>query len=152
MSELKHEIEESLLSRGVIVQEVKNTDELCSSIMKKYVTGKPSAWWLSLKHIKERVAFEDDSGFRHISNYIDCIDSEFNTKTEKVYFIADENDTDEYSMLAYLIDRKYIEIIIESCRYFEYYVVPLDISWLICETEHGEIIFCQQRVSHPNVQ
>jgi hypothetical protein len=112
--------------------------------MKKYVEGTPRVWWLSLKYIKTRVAFDDDSGFKYINNYIDRIDKESNKKTKEVYFIADEDSAEEYEMLIYLVDRKYIEHIIESCRYFEYYIVPMDISWLICETEHGEIIFCEE--------
>ncbi|HFW0355544.1 TPA: protein SciX, partial [Salmonella enterica subsp. enterica serovar Typhimurium] len=32
--------------------------------------------------------------------------------------------------------------IIENCRYFEYYVADHELSWLICENDHGDLIVC----------
>ncbi|EKN1469811.1 hypothetical protein PWK59_004616, partial [Salmonella enterica] len=55
------------------------------------------------------------------------------------FLIADEDNEQIY---VYNVPLNSLPEIIENCRYFEYSVADHELSWLICENDHGDLIVC----------
>ncbi|HFW0497786.1 TPA: protein SciX, partial [Salmonella enterica subsp. enterica serovar Saintpaul] len=51
-------------------------------------------------------------------------------------------DEDNEQIYVYNVPLNSLPEIIENCRYFEYYVADHELSWLICENDHGDLIVC----------
>ena len=62
------------------------------------------------------------------------------TPPKIVYFIADIDDESETSPV-FKLNLDKVSNILEECQFFEYYICPLDLSWLICENDHNQILF-----------
>lgn len=137
MTEFQKELEESFKKAGVHGFNVENSAEIMSKIKNKYVEGNPRAWWLSLKNKVETIPYEDNSAYKNIPALIKGRYPE--TISSIVYFIADE---DNESLYLYRIPLEKLTLIIEECRYFEYYIVSSELSWMVCENDHGELILC----------
>ncbi|MDV5355398.1 hypothetical protein QM201_10920 [Enterobacter asburiae] len=138
ISGLKKEIESALTALNIDERRVDNAEFMLNAIKHKFVAGDPRAWWLSLKNKIEARFFEDNAGYK-------CIPEIAHTRfqcsyDEDVFLVVDMDN--EVSQL-YCIPVKVLTSLIEACRYFEYYVVAKDLSWLICENDHGEIITCK---------
>jgi hypothetical protein len=56
---------------------------------------------------------------------------------EDVWLIADE-DNEEKIILGLSIEL--IPSVLEECYYFEYYITPKDLSWLLAENDHGDLL------------
>lgn len=139
MSAFKIELEDVIKNLGINNYIVDRSEKIISEIKHTYVNGNPRAWWLSLKHRHDIFSYTDDSGYKNISRIVsERLNSEA-VLNEQVFFIADEDN--EY-MYLYNIPLCFLVHIIEGCRYFEYYVVAHDLSWLICENDHGDLIVC----------
>ena len=76
-------------------------------------------------------------GFRHIE---DILIQNNVVPPETVYFIADIDDESEDNPV-FKISLDKVPNVLEECRFFEYYICPFDLSWLICENDHDEILF-----------
>ena len=145
-TDLQLEIEEAIKDAGIEPFEIDNKSDVISRIIKIYVEGEPRVWWLALNHIKSIHGFKNNMGFVAIPELVENIDGKRYKNSEKVYFIADE-DEDSDSLWVYKIQLNKLSNIIENCRYFEYYVVAMDYSWLIAENDHGDVIVCQAPLS-----
>ena len=138
MSDFQTELEEAIKGSGVSHYHVNNLLEITDKIKRLYVDNNPRAWWLSLKYRSDIFSYADNLGYKDIlkiakkNNFIQENDA-------RIFFIADE---DNEKMHIYRIPINSIEYIVENCRYFEYYAVAQDLSWLICENDHGNLIMC----------
>jgi hypothetical protein len=52
-------------------------------------------------------------------------------------------DTEEEWLPVYEMDVRQVELLINDCPGFEYYVVGHDFSWLIVETDHDQYMVCR---------
>ena len=145
-TDLQREIEGAIKDAGIEQFDIGNKSDVVSRIIKIYVKGKPRVWWLALNHVKSIHGFENNMGFAAIPKIIENIDGKRHKNREKVYLVADENEDGE-SLWVYKIQLDKLSSIIENCRYFEYYVVAIDYSWLIAENDHGDVIVCQAPLS-----
>ncbi len=140
-SEFKSELEDSITSLGIALLPVDKSEEIISRIKDRYVDGNPRAWWLTLKNKKNVFSYSDNSGYQHISKAVSCFGGSEKIKLENIFLIADEDN--DYTYI-YDIPFSSISHVIENCRFFEYYIIPHDLSWLICENEHGDLIVCSE--------
>lgn len=138
MDSLQHEIENALLSLGEESLQVAGKEALCRAIEQQYVAGQPAKWWLSLKHIERRIPCDDNTGYLYIHEAINGGDATLQADTPYVYCIVQEDQE-----LVYRLHRHNLAPFVAACRFFEWYVVPPDYSWLLCETEHSEVIWCR---------
>jgi len=142
-SEFQNEIETAIAGVGDMPFEVSNKEYVISKVEKIYVEGRPRVWWLSFKHIDAIDHFDDNSGYASIFERIEKLNKNTDNPDKEVYLIADE-DEDGNALLVYKVFPNKIRIIIDNCRYFEYYIVADDFSWLIAENDHGDIIECKK--------
>lgn len=139
MSAFRIELEDAIKSLGIRNYYVDRPEKIISEIKHTYVNGNPMAWWLSLKNRQNTFTYTDNSGYKNILRIVSEIFNDKKTINENVFFIADE---DNECMYLYNIPLQSLAGIIENCRYFEYYIVAHDLSWLICENDHGDLIVC----------
>ena len=95
-----------------------------------YVDGEPRAWWASLKEKPTVLQYDGDSGYLHLAELAP-------SSTRDVWFIVDE-DEEKFIFDAPI---QVISEVIKECRFFEYYVVPKDFSWMLAENDHGDLLF-----------
>ena len=136
-SELRAEIEDAFSKAGINDYIVVNATAIIKKIKKNYVSGNPRAWWLSLKNKIDILHYEDDSGYKYITEIVENKFSQ--AHNSYVFFLADE---DNEQMYLYKAPLSALVFVIEQCRYFECYMVSEELSWLVCENDHGEIIVC----------
>jgi hypothetical protein len=129
-SSLKIEIEEALILNGLIAHKIENKDEVLSAIESIFVKERPRAWWLSLKAKPKIHTFTDNSAYLHIAEVAP-------PTTDDVWLIADEDNEEK---LLFSLPLSKIKSILEECRYFEYYIVDKNLTWLLAENDHGDIL------------
>ncbi len=133
MTELSEELKAAFELVEINIEEIPNREEILQKIKNKFVKGNPRAWWTHLRRSPDVYHFENNTGYLYLENLAPPL-------TENVFFIVDE---DNEIMHLYKIPLKKIKSVIAECRYFEYYVVSEDFSWLIAENDHGDLLFVQ---------
>ena len=112
------------------VMEIQNLakDNIIADIMNKFVIGNPRVWWLAFKKKPKSFSFDDEFQYQRISQFFDNND---------VCYLITELDTIHLFKLPV---RNIIKIIGE-CSFFEYYVTDLKMQNLLCETDHGDLLY-----------
>lgn len=133
MFTLKKQIDLTLQEHSINLIEIKDPEK--SSILHKiketFVQGNPRALWLGFKYHPDSIKYEGD--YPHIK-LPDLVPPE-----EEMFFLIDD-----FNEVFYLYKGKIAPIItfIEECVGLdEYYLVNYDISQLICETDHGDLLY-----------
>ena len=88
----------------------------------------PRVWWLAFKKKPKSFSFDDECQYQRISQFFDNND---------VCYLITELDTIHLFKLPV---RNIIKIIGE-CSFFEYYVTDLKMQNLLCETDHGDLLY-----------
>jgi hypothetical protein len=133
MTELANELKAACESAKVKVDEIPDRNHVLQTIKGKFVNGDPRAWWTHMKFPPQIYVFENNTGYLHLEEIAP-------PSTTDVWFIADE---DNELMHLYKIPLEKVKAVIGECRYFEYYVVAADFSWLIAENDHGNLLLTQ---------
>lgn len=108
---------------------------LIQEVKQRFVKGNPRAWWLSLKNPFTAFVIDDSYG---VSGSVDYLDELLPSK-EPVYLFIPENEDGDYKVFQTTLH--VIKQILLECPSFEYYLLPLHLSWLLCENDHhGEVI------------
>lgn len=129
-SSLKTELEEALALNGLVAHEIANKDEVLSAIESIFVKERPRAWWLSLAAKPKIYTFTDNSAYLHIEEVAP-------PTADDVWLIADEDNEEK---LLFSLPLSKIKSILEECRFFEYYIVDKNLTWLLAENDHGDIL------------
>ncbi|WP_217190152.1 DUF6756 family protein [Pseudomonas shirazica] len=106
--------------------------EILSKIQSTFIKGNPRAWWTSLRSKPNIQNFDDNTGYLHLCELAP-------KPLEDVWLIADEDNEEK---LLFSLPFKNIISILDDCRHFEYYIVDKQLSWMIAENDHGDLIFC----------
>ncbi|WEJ19480.1 hypothetical protein N0B28_14350 [Pseudomonas sp. SD17-1] len=130
---LRSELSAALVSEGLSPNEIEDKERVTSLIEKRFISGTPRAWWLSLVSKPEVYSFPDNSGYQNLLEI-------FPAGNDKVWFVVDDDNKEKF---VFFIPLNKVQDIIESCRFFEYYVVDENISWMLAENDHGEILVCR---------
>jgi hypothetical protein len=101
--------------------------EIQTNAMQLYVNGNPRSWWMGLK--RPHLAYNYDFPSDHIVEHMPSND-------ERVWWIP---ETEQEHLYVYDVRPLVINKIMEKTAQFEYYVLRKDLSWLIIETDHGEL-------------
>lgn len=88
-------------------------------------------WWEAFKEKTESITFNDNLGFKRI---VDIVPN----KNESIWFVAEETQRPFYPV--YETTPGIVQNIIAECYGFEYYIIPKDKSWLLCENHHNRLI------------
>jgi hypothetical protein len=103
-------------------------DELLNKIKDEFVVGNPRVWWLSFKKKSKNYIFNDEFQYKRINQFF--------KENEICYFISEFDD-----LFLFKTSVKNIIELINECSFFEYYIVNLELSNLLCETDHGDLLF-----------
>jgi len=125
------EIQTALRLYGLPDKESDNKQEIVEAIESIFVSGTPRAWWTSLKYKPQFFLMVNDADPMQREAFMPVTDG-------YIFLIADD-DTNEHKYV-FQVTRQTLDAVILECRYFEYYVVPTDISWLMMENDHGAIM------------
>ncbi|MFC0397417.1 DUF6756 family protein [Paraburkholderia rhizosphaerae] len=129
--DFRAELSTALRKCGLTDEQPVDKKELLEKIQRTFVAGDPRAWWLSFKIKPAVLHCEDNNGYLRISELAP-------TSTKNVWFVVDESNEEKF---VFDVPVQAIAEIIKECRYFEYYVVAHDLSWLIAENDHGDLLF-----------
>ena len=112
------------------VIEIQNVakDNIITDIMNKFVVGTPRVWWLAFKRKPKSISFDDEFQYQRINQF-------FND--DEVCYLITELETIHVFKLSV---RKIIKILGE-CSFFEYYITDLKFQNLLCETDHGDLLY-----------
>lgn len=119
--------------QGLPYEEPKNKEALVLDIENKFVRGKPRAWWLSFSTKPTIQVFDDNSAPMHLSELAPA-------STKDIWLIVDEDNENKYIFSAPL---EKVPHILDECRYFEYYIVDKELTWILAENDHGDLLLSE---------
>lgn len=127
-SELINAIQELGIAEQVLELIGDNKISILKEIKEKFITDNPRVWWLAFKKKPQNCVFEDEFQYKRIVDF-------FNDK-EICYFVTELDDLHVFkTAIRNIID------MINECSFFEYYVINLSLTNLLCETDHGDLLF-----------
>ena len=100
------------------------------SVTKTFVDGSWRTWSLGL-----RKPYVCHSSVEYTISQILPVSADVD-----VYFIPETDDGEEVPV--YRVRAGAVELLIQDCPFFEYYVVSAGYDWLVAETEHDVLITC----------
>ncbi|UEP23552.1 hypothetical protein LL999_25305 [Burkholderia ambifaria] len=125
--DFKSELSIALKNCVLSDQQPSNREALLGKIHGIFVDGEPPAWWDSLKEKPTVLQYDGDSGYLHLAELAP-------SSRRDVWFVVDEGDEVKFIFDAPI---QAISEVIKECRFFEYYVVPKDFSWMLAENDPG---------------
>lgn len=130
------ELFNALRKCGLSDHEPKNKHELLQKIQNAFIIGNPRAWWTHLRPKPLVRNYEDDDGYLHLGEFAP-------PSTNYVWFVVDEDNEKKY---LFDIPITSIPNVVKDCRYFEYYIISKDLSWLLAENDHGSLLFVNRNI------
>ena len=137
MSLVTEEIESAINKLGLRESDIRllpaeENRALYESLVERFVSGGDRRWWWEA--FKEETAsqvFDDGMGFQRIPELVP-------DAKEKLWFVVEEYQMEFYPI--YETTAEVAAAVIGECYGFEYYLVPKDQRWLICENHHNRVI------------
>ena len=105
---------------------------LIAQFLQRFTGGTAARWWW--EHFTEpttAVHFPDGCGFRQISALVP-------DAHERVWFVVEDSQQPYFPV--YGATPLAAQQIIGECYAFEYYLIPKDLRWPICENHHDVMI------------
>jgi len=97
----------------------------------RFVDSKGRQWsWEDFRTPAVMVEFPESNGYCYLNRIVPSI-------YEPLWFIAETVGSDCFPVYEGKIED--IQAIIEECPAFEYYLVPKDFHWLVCENHHNVV-------------
>ncbi len=142
MSQVLHEVENAISLLGLSKDVRLLKDEggpLYDSLVTHFVDGGDRRWWWeAFSSPSESITYDDGKGFEKLSQLVP--DPE-----EVIWFVVEDDDLPNYPIFEASTEN--VVKIIGECFAFEYYLVPRDKSWLLCENHHNRIIGVGKQVA-----
>ena len=108
------------------------SEALYQELLEHFVEGGDRRWWWeSFSKPSESVTFPDNKGFERIIELVP-------DPAERVWFVVEENQMLFYPI--YEATPETIQNVIGECYGFEYYIIPKNRDWLLCENHHSRVI------------
>jgi hypothetical protein len=108
----------------------KEARDILNSITSKFVNNANRRWWWE-DFKAEGFSRKFENGFQRICELVP-------DPNETVLLICEEDQLNYFPV--YEATPKTIQSVISECYGFEYYIVPKDLSWLLCENHHDMMI------------
>ena len=134
---IRDEIQKAIQSLGLSDSDIRLLPEdegrrIYDAALSHFVaSGDRRWWWEDSRFPSTSVWFNDQKGFERIEKLIP-------NQREKVWFIVEDNQLAFYPV--YEATPEAAKAVIGECYGFEYYVIAQDLSWLLCETHHANLI------------
>lgn len=103
------------------------SNDLINKIKSKFVIGNPRVWWLDF--LKEPVIYSYNTKFLYEKIII------FFDETTIVWIVIE----DDINILLLTSIHNFLKIVAE-CSYFEYNIINLELTKLVCENEHDQLL------------
>lgn len=135
MSQVLEEVEKAILllglSKDVSLLKDEGAPVYCSLVAHFVDGGDRRWWWEAFSQPSESITYDDGKGFEQLNQFVP--DSK-----EVVWFVVEDDQLPYYPIFEASTEN--VMKIIGECFAFEYYLVPRDKSWLLCENHHNRII------------
>jgi hypothetical protein len=105
---------------------------LFQRFLDRFTGGRDVRWWwewFTLPDASKK--FDDGSGFRRLKEIIP-------NPEESLWLVAEDDQLPFYPV--YETTAGAAEAVIGECYGFEYYLIPKDLSWIVCENHHDVVI------------
>jgi len=141
MSYIEDEITEAIkhitsLTYGINRLADKEVENLLDNILNIFVYDRSQRWWwTALKYVEYKEIIETGEGFKYLFQHLPSI-------TQECWFIVDDEDSNTH--LVYSIHPYLLPVLLAECSFFEYYIIDKEMSWLLCENHHNQIIFAKK--------
>lgn len=141
MCEVTEEIDRALVSlqlHGKVSRlSHAEADEVNRAVLSRFADGNDRRWWWEAFPQSESVSFDGNLGYQIVPTLVPSIH-------ERCWFIVEGQENGPYPV--YDASPEEAVSIIGECFGFEYYIVPKDLSWLVCENHHGRVIGCGRSI------
>jgi hypothetical protein len=137
MSLVTEEIESAVSKLGLEAADIQHLSaeenkRLYGALVERFVNGGDRRWWWeSFNEEEASHVFKDGMGFKRIPELVP-------DANEKLWFVVEEDQLEFYPI--YETTAEVVSAVVGECYAFEYYLIPKDTSWLICENHHNRII------------
>ena len=137
MTDVESWIEAALLvvrgsANALTAEPPSSAQKLVARAKELYVNGSPRSWWLSPKIPFRVLASGEEDGSPDLEALIPA--------SGECWFIP---ETGEEVPPVYRGTPKGIALVLQECPLFEYYVLPLDMAWLLIENDHNEVLLAE---------
>jgi hypothetical protein len=112
-------------------------EDVNRQVLARFADGNRLRWWWEAFTESQSAVFDDGLGYQRISMLVP-------DAGERCWFIVESQASSSYPV--YEASPEEIASILGECFFFEYYIVPKDYSWLVCENHHGVVIGCGEPV------
>lgn len=129
MTEIQEWIEEAIQANGLNFEAL-SSEEAGNVVLKarqKYIKGNPRSWWQGLVEVEEVVSSEETT-ISDLAALQSCLD-------KQLYFIP---ETEEDDLPVYKAKLDAIQEVLDDCPFFEYYILPENLEWIVIESDHNE--------------
>ena len=137
MSLVSKEIETAIKVHSLVENEFKKIEDSIAStlyfeLLETFVKGGNRLWWWeSFRKNAITIDPKDNKGY-------ECIKQIVPDSKELVWFLAEEDELPFFPIYEGTTDA--IVKVLGGCFAFEYYLIPKNKNWLLCENHHNEII------------
>lgn len=130
MHEIEEWIEAAIQNDAIEISRlpVEEAQTIVATAIGRFVNGNPRSWWMDLAVPCQR----HDSAVASLSAIL--------RPAEMIVYLIPETESE--SLPAYrgkIID---FDRLIQGCPFFEYYIVPPDMQWLLTESDHNQYVTC----------
>lgn len=137
IDEIDRAVELLQLTSSVNRLPLAEAEDVNRQVLARFADGNHSRWWWESFPESQSAVFDDGLGYQRISMLVP-------DANERCWFIVESHASSPYSV--YDASPADIASILGECFCFEYYIVPRDFSWLICENHHGVVIGCGEPI------
>ena len=134
---LRSDIEESLDTLSIPIRIAPDSSVIIEQIESRFGCTNLRAWWEGFSSkAKQSISCSDGNGFLLLHEIIQKNVSNPFDENEYLFFIA------ESITPVFLLSLNEITMLIGEMYYFEYYITPSSLDWIVCENDHNDVIFC----------
>lgn len=136
MTSVRDEITQAALRLGLPAERVREVPEaeahaLFDRFLARFTGGRDVRWWWEWFTLPQTTRKFDDAGFRHLKEIIP-------DPHERLWFVVEDDQLPFYPVYETTVADA--EAVIGESYGFEYYLIPKDLAWIICESHHNIII------------
>lgn len=88
-------------------------------------------WWEDFKEPAVSLVYEAGDAWRHLGDLVP-------DRNESVWFIAEDDHLPHYPVFE--TTPKVASSVLGECYAFEYYLIPKNFGWLVCENHHNVLL------------
>lgn len=108
-------------------------------VKRRFVRGSPRVWWLALKRVNDRSAYDSfDEERRQVNDRLASLGV---ARGDALWFFPDADDGGP--LPAFEATLESVLLVLGDTPVFEYYLVGKGLDWLLASTDHNELLLCR---------